>query len=400
MEDIRISVRALGAAGDGRTDDTAAFETALHTAEETGGEVLVPWGHYRITRTLTVKSRMLTGISGGNFCGDDDCLPTLCFSEEPEIGLRVVSGAVSGLRLEFSPENGKSGRVRQTAVRVERSGCRLTALKIVGAFDGIVCHDDLRPGMGNPGRMNIADVFMLNIHHCGLTVSGGLDVECIRNVEVWSPGSALFPDSGIGFRFLKNDGIHIDDCFAFNASIGFLFEEAVGLPDYNGGTLGWLSSCNVDYTGRGIVVRGCGRSEQEHYYPTQITVSGGSFWCHRQALDIESGDANVILTGVDLRANGTEAVRIHAGDSITVNGCLIRREFIHADCPAVVIDGGRQVNFTGNTVHSRCAGARIGGAGARLIRGNIVCAGGEALRAEASADVLMTDNLCRGYVST
>ena len=74
MEDIRISVRALGAAGDGRTDDTAAFEAALHTAEETGGEVLVPWGHYRITRTLTVKSRMLTGIIISKGFFTKDCL--------------------------------------------------------------------------------------------------------------------------------------------------------------------------------------------------------------------------------------------------------------------------------------------------------------------------------------
>ena len=397
MDNAYISVRALGAVGDGQTDDTAAFEEALRLSAETGGEIRVPAGRYRIRRTLTLNSRLLTGCPAGNFCGDDDCLPALVFSEEPDIGLRVVSGAVSGLRLDFSPQNGRPDGPRQTAVLVERSGCRLTALKITEAFDGIVCHDDLRPGMGNPGRLNIADVFMLNIHRCGLYISGGLDVECIRNVEVWSPGSTLFPASGVGFHFRKNDGIHIDDCFAFNASVGFLFEEAAGLPDYNGGTLGWLTGCNVDYSGRGIVVRGGERSAQEHYYPVQITVSGGSFWCHQQALDVESGDGNVILSGVDMRANGTEAVRIHAGDSVTVSDCLIRREFVYVDCPAVVIDGGRRVIFSGNTVQSRCDGVVVSGGGMRLIRGNILCAGGESLRAESTPDLLLSDNLCRSF---
>ncbi len=392
-----LSVRALGAVGDGVTDDTAAFEEALRLAAENGQEIVVPDGRYFIRRTLILQSQMLTGRPAGNFCGDDDCLPTLVFSEEPAIGLRVISGAVSGLRLDFSTRNGEPDGPQQTAIQVERSGCRLTALKITEAYDGIVCHDDLRPGMGNPGRLNIADLFLLNIHHCGLYISGGLDVECIRNVEVWSPGSRLFPEEGVGFRFRKNDCIHITDCFAFNASIGFLFEEASGLPDYNGGTLGWLTSCNVDFTNRGIVVRGSERSEQMHYYPTQITVNGGSYWCHRQALDIESGEGNVTMSSVDMRANGTETVRVRAGDNVVIGNCLIRREFVHVDCPAVVIDGGRNVVFSSNIVQSRCEGVILKGDGLRVMRGNVLRTGGEPLAAEKAPNAQLSDNVCQPW---
>ena len=45
------SVRDFGAVGDGRTDDTAAIEHALHNGE---GSLVFPRGEYRITRTITI----------------------------------------------------------------------------------------------------------------------------------------------------------------------------------------------------------------------------------------------------------------------------------------------------------------------------------------------------------
>ena len=45
------SIRDFGAVGDGRTDDTAAIEHALHNGE---GSLVFPRGEYRITRTITI----------------------------------------------------------------------------------------------------------------------------------------------------------------------------------------------------------------------------------------------------------------------------------------------------------------------------------------------------------
>src|SRR4051812_21854170 len=46
----RFDVRAMGATGDGKTKDTAAFQNALNAAgaSKTGGEVFVPAGTYVI----------------------------------------------------------------------------------------------------------------------------------------------------------------------------------------------------------------------------------------------------------------------------------------------------------------------------------------------------------------
>jgi len=49
---VIIHVKALGAVGDGRADDTAAFQAAIDRVAPTGGEILVDPGSYKITKTL------------------------------------------------------------------------------------------------------------------------------------------------------------------------------------------------------------------------------------------------------------------------------------------------------------------------------------------------------------
>ena len=49
-----LVVTDFGATGDGATDDTDAFETAIDSAAQTGGSVLIPAGIYQISQTLTL----------------------------------------------------------------------------------------------------------------------------------------------------------------------------------------------------------------------------------------------------------------------------------------------------------------------------------------------------------
>jgi polygalacturonase len=50
-ESMPISIKNLGAVGDGITDDTAAIQAAL----DTNDAVIIPPGTYRITSTLNTK---------------------------------------------------------------------------------------------------------------------------------------------------------------------------------------------------------------------------------------------------------------------------------------------------------------------------------------------------------
>lgn len=59
-------MRALGAKGDGATDDSAAFQTALDALAKTsaGGAILAPAGRYRIARPLLLRGARRVAILG------------------------------------------------------------------------------------------------------------------------------------------------------------------------------------------------------------------------------------------------------------------------------------------------------------------------------------------------
>lgn len=50
---VRLNVRDLGAVGDGKADDTAAFEKAIASIDH--GAILIPAGRYKITRQLVIN---------------------------------------------------------------------------------------------------------------------------------------------------------------------------------------------------------------------------------------------------------------------------------------------------------------------------------------------------------
>lgn len=57
-----INVKDLGAVGDGKADDTAAFQKALDSTSAQISEILIPAGQYRITQTLTFKQHAAKGL--------------------------------------------------------------------------------------------------------------------------------------------------------------------------------------------------------------------------------------------------------------------------------------------------------------------------------------------------
>ncbi|MEA2703024.1 MAG: hypothetical protein QOD63_969, partial [Actinomycetota bacterium] len=50
-----VSIKAFGAKGNGRTDDTKAIQAALDAVPEGGGTVLVPRGTYRIGAPVLIR---------------------------------------------------------------------------------------------------------------------------------------------------------------------------------------------------------------------------------------------------------------------------------------------------------------------------------------------------------
>lgn len=338
--DVAISVRECGAIGDGKADDTAAFRKAIQQAREAGARVAVPKGSYRITGVLELKAQSLVGEVAGAWGADELSLPQIVLAGN-ESGFRLLAGgSVHGLLLNHDWQ-GNEPEQRAPSITLAGVGCRVSDVKIFGAWDAIWADPNT-----NPARSMISNIFIVNVHNVGIGMAGTYDVTWISNVEVWSPGSKLFPKSGVGFLLGKNDMLLISNCFAFTAHTGFkLIEDYPGI-EKPGGTWGTLTNCNTDFCSVGVEIVG------KH----SVSFAGGTYWNHWHGMIVKGSGAEVRVSGIELGANGGPALWVDGGKVVAVSGCQIRRTAQGFDAPALKITGGESMALSGCVISSSTKG--------------------------------------------
>ncbi len=354
-----LNVRDFGAKGDGQADDTDAFRKALAAAMSlpTGRSVQVPPGSYRITGSLTLESTLLVGLAAGGWPADSRPLPTILVDvPAPQPCVIAKTGAsLHGLCFDFQYK-GDAKREFGPCVQLAGGGVSLTNLLIHNPVEGIMWD-----GVTNIGRLNLENIFMVNARRCGVYVARTFDVATLRNVEVWNYVPDLV-NTCTGFRLGHNDEIRLSNCAVVMAAVGFQFVETK-LPDGGtGSTWGGMDNCTVDFSATGIKVDAA----------TILRVSGGSIWAHGYGV-VVNGRSNVILSGVDLRANGGNCLHVIDCDSVTVSGCLFKKNGTAWPTAAKVqIDGGRGVVINGCSFDETSAGVHIGPGAKRFsITGNL-----------------------------
>jgi hypothetical protein len=342
-----LNVREFGAVGDGQADDTEAFRAALAAAAQlpTGRSVEVPPGTYRITGSLTLESALLVGLAAGGWPADSRPLPTLRV-DVPAPQPCIIAGTGAGLHgLCFDFIYGDDPqREFGPCVQLSGGGVSLSNLLLHNPTEGVMWD-----GATNIGRLNLENLFIVNARRCGVYVAYTLDMATLRNVEVWNYVPELVTTC-TGFRLGHNDEIRLSNCAVVAAAIGFHFVETP-LPDgRTGATWGGMDNCTVDFSGTGVQVDAA----------TILRITGGSVWAHHFGVAVD-GRSNVILSGADLRANGGHCLHVRDCDTVTVTGCLLKKN--GADWPStakIQLDGGRSVAITGCTFDDTSAGIRIG----------------------------------------
>jgi hypothetical protein len=376
-----INVRALGAKGDGKADDTPAFEEAIRRAAAGQGAVFVPKGFYRLSKPLTLENIGMRGPDPGAWVADTDALPVLVPQQRDAPCIVMKAGAsLKGICIRYDWE--REPEAGPPAVLVTGIGAYLSQLKLMYPWDGIMAD-----GENNIGRLNIADVFIVAPRNIGVRVTGTWDVPTVTNVEVWNLGPvprAL--EKGIGFDLGKNDLIRMTDCFVFAMNIGFLLRDEIPGCKIRGGTWGVLTGCSTDYCSIGIEVRG----------ENTVSVGGGTYWNHHQSLIVDGERARVRVAGAELKSNGAPAVEVRRADHTVISGCSLLRPMEKFQFPAVHLTGGR-VTLTGCHLQSTTEGIvierRIASA---LAQGNTIeTAAGKAIinRAAPPAKVQVSGNL-------
>ena len=362
-EPLQFNVRDFGARGDGKTDDTIAFESALAAAAQapTGRCVRVPPGQYRLTRSLTLDSTLLIGLEAGGFPADTRPLPQLIVDvPAPQPCLMAKTGAsVHGLELEF--RRAKPDTVFGPGVKIEGGGVSLSNLLLHNPTLGIVAD-----GRVNCGRVNLENIFMVNPAEIGVRFEYGLDVVTFRNVHVWNyvPTSVR---TCTGFRIGHVDEIRLSDCSVVAAAIGFHFVETKLVEGKSGSVWGGMNNCTADFSAVAVQVD----------HASVLRVNGGSFWAHHFGL-ICNGPGDVIVSGADLRANSQHCIDVRGGatGTLTVTGCLLKKNATNAAQTAKLhINGPASVLVSGCQFDEKSAGALLGPEARRVsLTGNLFAA--------------------------
>jgi hypothetical protein len=332
-----LSVTDYGAVGDGRADDTEAFRRALTTAQahRFGTKVIVPPGQYRITSTLTVRNALLTGLPAGGWPADTGPMPRLKvdFTNGPCVIARE-GASIHGFSFEYDHQ-GQAARKFGPTILLSGIGISLTNLRLNEAYEGIIAD-----GTSNIGRLNIENIFMVNARQIGVYVTGTSDIATLRNIEVWN-----YIDHSLAnctaFKFAQNDEIRISNCFAHAARIAYHFVE--------GRTWGGMVNCSSDFCQWGLQV------DDAHL----LRIDGGSHWCHWTALTV-NGDSTVIVTGADLRSNGNNNVQVLNCQSLTLTGCLLKKNgYSWQNVHMMNLNEGKSVLVSGCTFDDTARGILI-----------------------------------------
>ena len=381
-----VSVMHFGAKGDGKTDDTQAFQKALDSFGSRGGTVYAPDASYLIAGTLNIPQ-------GVTLKGSFESVPSH-----------------NGLRDKGLPKPGEMGTTFLITVnrRKDIEGTPAITINTIGTLRGVLMYwpDQAIDKVPSPYPWGVAmkgknpallDVEMLNPYNAidashneralirnisgqplrrGIYVDAIYDIGRIENVHFnpwWSMKPELYRwqmEHGEAFIFERTDWHYVINTFCYGYNVGYKF----------GASQGSVGACNGNFLGIGAdACHTAVKVEQSANYgllitngefvamngsdPTMVEVtaanqgnvrfSNSAFWGPCNQIAKINGNGNVsfsdcIFVEWDKVATGRSAIQVNGG-SVSVRGC----DFMH-DSPQVKIEKAvERVIVTENTIEGK-----------------------------------------------
>jgi len=285
-----IDARKLGAAGDGKTDDTAALQKAIDVAGEKTGAVRVPPGVY-LTRELHVRAGVaITGVAGWNYSfGGGTVLRLLGTDSACLLDLTEARGAtLQGLSLDGANlGQGIDGiATKRTGYGKHEDGFRIDTCQ-VARFSG--------------SGMNLNKVWCFSVRHC-----------------------EMMENRGDGMALHGWDGFLLDNWFSGNGRAGFAAREENASVTFTANRVEWNGEENF------LIAGGDGYQITGNFFDRAGTV------------------------GIALRKNTRSCVQVAiTGNFIKRSGKMVKDNAHEASESAqVVIEGGAGISFTGNVLQA------------------------------------------------
>jgi hypothetical protein len=316
-----LDARSLGAAGDGKTDDTAALQKALDAAAKSSGCVFIPPGTYRTHELHVRPGTALVGIPAWNYShGGGSVLKLAGAQSSCLLNLTDARGAtIDGLALEGgSLGSGIHGILtNRTKYGEHEDGFRIERCR-VASFSGDGAHLDC--------------VWCFSVRHCQFAYNRGDGM----NMRGW-------------------DGFILDNWFSGNQGAGFAARHENASMTFTANRIEWNGAENfVIAGGDGYQITGnffdragtCGialRRGNNGRGPTQVTITGNFIKRSGKLADAESHDSAQIFiegaTGVTCTGNTIWYGRDDGGEGkwtpsygIIYQGlenCVIRNNVLH-----------------------------------------------------------------------
>lgn len=256
----------FGAKADG-SDSTAAIQSALDKASETGGMVRLPAGKYRVNGVLSIPDGVtLEGEWQGPHTSHLDKVTVLLAyanrnieSGSPFISLRT-SSTVKGLTIFYPEQTVEDIQPYPWTIQGRGQHYNVIDVTIVNAYNGIDC-----------GTFHNEGHHLRNILICALrrgvlidqtTDIGRTENVHIHNVYWWRVSSpyTLNPEQAKkleqytlehleGFLIGRTDWEYMSNCFVIWAKVGYRFADfGHGLPN------AMLTQCGSDISPCGVIV--------------------------------------------------------------------------------------------------------------------------------------------------
>lgn len=350
-----LDVRKFGAAGDAKTDDTAAFERALDAAFKSGGGIVyAPPGRYLLRGSLVVPDGVTlqgsfacvpshTGLRdrGQSKPGDDGTALLVTANQgheegEPFLTLNTNS-TVRGLTLYYPEQVTDNTPIAYPwTIAMRGKNPAVLDVELLNSYQGI--------DASRNERHNIRNVTGQPIRR-GIWVDAIYDIGRIENVHFnpwWNSHSAVYQwqtKNGEAFIFGRADWEYVLNTFCFGYHVGYKFVDT-STGNCNGNFLG----IGADDCNRAILVEQCAsygllitNGEFTSFHgddPTMIEVqptnsgvvrlSNGAFWGPCNQIAKIAGTGTVGLSDCTFVQWGKEseraAIQVSSG-SILLRGC-------------------------------------------------------------------------------
>lgn len=355
-----VNVCDFGAIGDGKTDNTAAFQKALDSLGQPGGTVTVPPGQYRFEGNLNIpQSVTLQGpwnsVTAHNGCRDKG-LPK---PTDDGATFIVTANAGNADADAFITLNTNSVLTGVVLYWIDQKDNDVPtpypwAIKMRGKNPAVENVELLNPYNGIDASSN-ERALIRNVHgqplYCGIFVDKIYDIGRIENVHFnpwWSLKPNLFKwqmENGRAFVFKRTDWHYVLNTFCFGYFVGYEF----------GGSESGV--CNGNFLGIGA--DSCHTSVLvEQSAPFGLLITNGEFVAMHgdnptEVVVTESNRGSVRFSNCAFWGPSEQIARISGRGTVGFSDC----EFCQWDRqkqgkPAIQVDGGsimiRGCNFQEN----------------------------------------------------